>query len=164
MRFKPAILLSLLAVAFSTQTVFAHCEIPCGIYGDEQRIEAIGEHITTIEKSMKQVIALTQDEAVNYNQLVRWVMNKETHAEYLQEIVFQYFMTQRVKPVDESDKDAHEAYVNQLTLLHSMVVHAMKAKQTTDLQHVEMLRNLLSDFKAAYFGEDVSTHGQMHDH
>ena len=31
----------------------AHCEIPCGIYGDSVRIALIYEHITTVEKSMK---------------------------------------------------------------------------------------------------------------
>ena len=33
----------------------AHCEIPCGIYGDEARFGAIQENITTIEKSMTQL-------------------------------------------------------------------------------------------------------------
>ncbi|MDY6953871.1 MAG: superoxide dismutase [Ni], partial [Thermodesulfobacteriota bacterium] len=33
----------------------AHCEIPCGIYDDQMRIDMIAEHITTIEKSMKQI-------------------------------------------------------------------------------------------------------------
>jgi nickel superoxide dismutase len=28
----------------------AHCEIPCGIYDDEMRINMVLEHIATIEK------------------------------------------------------------------------------------------------------------------
>ena len=27
-----------------------YCEIPCGIYGDEERIRLLKEHVTTIEK------------------------------------------------------------------------------------------------------------------
>ena len=33
-------------------------------------------------------------------------MNKEEHANQLQHIVTQYFMTQRIKPVDQKDEAA----------------------------------------------------------
>lgn len=138
--------------------VFAHCEIPCGIYDDEMRIAMIAEHIDTIEKSMKQIVGLSQSEGKSPNQLVRWVMNKEEHAKALQEIVTQYFMTQRVKTVSGDDRAAHRKYRNKLELLHRMLVHAMKAKQTTDLRQVEKLRDLLKKFRAVYFGE----HGPRH--
>jgi len=29
---------------------YSHCQVPCGIYGDDTRFTLIGEHITTIEK------------------------------------------------------------------------------------------------------------------
>ena len=77
---------------------FGHCEIPCGIYDDEMRIKMMAEHITTLEKSMKEIMALSKAPAINYNQIVRWVMNKETHATEFQGIVTQYFMTQRIRP------------------------------------------------------------------
>jgi len=35
--------------------LWAHCEIPCGIYGDEARFAAIAEDLTTIEKAMTQI-------------------------------------------------------------------------------------------------------------
>jgi hypothetical protein len=38
-------------------------------------------------------------------------------------------------------------------LLHHIQVHAMKAKQTTDLSHIEHLRTLVKKFRAVYFGE-----------
>ena len=93
---------------------FPHCEIPCGIYDDEMRIAMIAEHITTIEKSINQIGQLSKEEPRNLNQIVRWVQNKENHANELQHIVTQYFMTQRLKPVD---KDEKEAYVNFAKLL-----------------------------------------------
>jgi nickel superoxide dismutase len=46
---------------------------------------------------MNQIIALNNETPINYNQLVRWIMNKETHADEIQRIVTQYFMTQRIK-------------------------------------------------------------------
>ena len=91
------ILLVLSVMAFSAAIAAAHCEIPCGIYDDDARFKMVAEHITTIEKSMKQILELQGEKPVHYNQLVRWVMNKETHANELQHIVTQYFMTQRIK-------------------------------------------------------------------
>ncbi len=122
----------------------AHCEIPCGIYDDELRIEMLREHITTIEKSMNQVILLEKDANRKANQLTRWVMNKEQHADELQEIVSQYFMTQRLKP------DAKD-YASKLQLLHEMLLAGMKSKQTTDLGQVKRLRELVDLFEKAYF-------------
>ncbi len=138
------LLLVLCTVFLASSYVAAHCEIPCGIYDDAMRVKMIDEHITTIEKSMNQVVKLQGEQPVNYNQLVRWVTNKETHANELQEIVTQYFMTQRIKP------DAKK-YSEKLAVLHAMLIHAMQCKQTTDLSHVTTLRSLLKEFGALYF-------------
>ncbi|MDJ0720034.1 MAG: superoxide dismutase [Ni] [Desulfobacterales bacterium] len=122
----------------------AHCEIPCGIYDDRARAALIAEHIGTIEKSTKQILELQKSDRVNYNQLVRWVMNKETHATEIQTIVTQYFMTQRIKPDDAQ-------YDRKIAVLHQMLIAAMKCKQTTDLKYVAELRELLQTFDTLYF-------------
>lgn len=124
----------------------AHCEIPCGIYDDEARIGMLLEHVATIEKSMNQITTIEKNKDHNANQLVRWVMNKEKHATELQEIVTQYFMTQRIK------FDA-KAYDKKLALLHQMLVYAMKCKQSTDLAHTAKLTGLIQEFKQLYFAE-----------
>jgi len=126
--------------------VGAHCEIPCGIYDDEARIDMLLEHVTTIEKSMKQIVAIEKGEQHDANQLVRWVMNKEQHANELQEIATQYFMTQRIK-FDAKDYD------KKLGLLHQMLVYAMKCKQSTDLAHTAKLTSVINDFKQLYFAK-----------
>jgi nickel superoxide dismutase len=123
---------------------FAHCEIPCGIYDDEMRINLINEHIVTVEKSMNQIIGLEKEEHHNSNQLVRWIMNKERHADEIQKIVTQYFMTQRIK-LDTKN------YEKKLRLLHQMLIYSMKCKQTTDLANVSKLKELVNNFKALYF-------------
>lgn len=129
----------------------SHCQVPCGIYDDQARITMIAEHISTMEKAMKQVMELSKQTPVNYNQIVRWVTNKEKHAEQLSDIVTYYFMTQRLKPVMKDDAKAYAAYSNKLELLHHLLFYAMKAKQTTDLGHIEKLRVVLKKFEAAYF-------------
>lgn len=139
----------LFAVVFGS-LAYSHCQVPCGIYGDDTRFVIIAEHITTIEKSMKQIEELTAKEPVNANQIVRWVNNKEKHADEISEIVTYYFMAQRVKLPPAGDTKAYNAYVKKLTLLHEMLVYAMKAKQTTDLANVEKLRVTLEKFHHAY--------------
>lgn len=141
---------------------FAHCEIPCGIYDDEMRVEKIAEDITTVEKSIDQIRELSKDPQANINQPVRWVQNKEVHADDIRHIVVQYFLAQRIKPVDPSDAAARARYVEQLTLLHEMILQAVKAKQTTDPAHVAELRNLLERFRSSYFGPEEKEHLSTH--
>jgi nickel superoxide dismutase len=147
-----AIVMALAGVMLATVPAFSHCEIPCGIYGDPMRIAMMKEDIATIEKSMKQIMELSKHTKPNYNQIVRWVENKEHHADKIREVVTQYFMTQRVKPVQQKESAGHGAYVQKLTLLHEMMFYAMKCKQTTDLAHVEQLKKLVDAFSEAYLG------------
>ncbi|WP_347838504.1 superoxide dismutase [Ni] [uncultured Draconibacterium sp.] len=132
----------------------AHCEIPCGIYGDSVRIALLYEHIETIEKSMNQINELSKAENPDYNQLVRWVMNKEEHAKKMQDIVSQYFLHQRVKPTLASNDEAYRKYTKQLELLHHILVFAMKSKQSTDVAITETLREKVHLFEHAYFGDN----------
>ena len=69
-------------------------------------------------------------------------------------------MTQRLKPVDMKNSQEYSNYLEKLNLCHMILVYAMKAKQTTDLSHVEKLRNLVESFRKAYFGQKK----EMHEH
>jgi nickel superoxide dismutase len=133
-------------VVLTALRTWAHCEIPCGIYDDTLRAKLILEHSQTIEKSMKQIIQLGAEQPVNYNQLVRWISNKEEHAHKIQSIITQYFMTQRIKPQVEK-------YAEKLTTLHQMLIATMKCKQSVDVSHVMKLRALLETFEVLYFGK-----------
>jgi nickel superoxide dismutase len=150
---KYSFTLALVAILFgvSSQNAKAHCEIPCGIYGDSVRVTLLYEHIQTIEKSMSQINELSEQEDVNYNQLVRWVMNKDEHATKMQEIISQYFLHQRIKVKDSSQTEEYATYIKQLTLMHQLSVLAMKAKQGTDLEYIEKMRVVLHDFEHVYF-------------
>jgi len=155
---KPVMLGILISVAIFTSMVYSHCQIPCGIYGDPARFDMLAEHITTIEKSMKQITDLSNRDKPNVNQTVRWVQNKEKHADELSHIVTYYFMAQRIKLVVKAEGKAYEEYVKKLTLLHQMLVYSMKAKQTTDLSNVEKLRTLLAEFRTVYFPAGTHKH------
>ena len=140
--------LSLITLSTLTSQVEAHCEIPCGIYSDDTVFTDLHTHLATIEKSMIQINELSKAPSENANQLIRWTVNKESHATKIQEIVSQYFLTQRIKVSEmESNKDA---YILKLTQLHQMTVLAMKCKQTTDLANAKKLHEVIDAFHKSY--------------
>lgn len=161
---KNLLIAGLLTLIFSAVNLrsYAHCEIPCGIFEDTVRVELIKEHITTIEKSMKMIIELSNEESPDYNQIVRWVINKEDHANKIQKIVSQYFLHQRIKPVEPENEELYEKYIERLTLLHDLSIYAMKAKQTTDLSYIKKLSRAIHDFEHAYFHTHDHDHGHKH--
>lgn len=137
--------LLLLAISmFLSIQAFTHCEVPCGIYDDQLRISLIKEHIGTIEKSIKNIESLGSSEIKDYNQIVRWINTKESHANEIQEIVSQYFLTQRIK------KDS-EQYTEKLEILHQILIYSMKCKQSLDLTNIEKLNSLIGEFENLYF-------------
>ncbi|SNZ10304.1 nickel superoxide dismutase [Persephonella hydrogeniphila] len=137
----------------------AHCEIPCGIYDDHLRIHLLEEHITTMEKSIKKIKELSEkNDPHSKNQLIRWIMNKEKHAKEFQYIVWQYFLTQRIKPINPEEKEKYRKYIKKVELLHKLSFFAMKVKQNVDTKYTDKLRKLLSEFEKLYFGKKESYH------
>ncbi len=141
---RTGILAAVLLAGFAVSAA-AHCEVPCGIYDDALRAKLMHEHTLTIEKAMQQITDLSRAGVINHNQIARWVANKEKHATEIQHIVTQYFMTQRIKPQTKK-------YTEKLTLLHQILIAAMKCKQTTDTAHVKNIRALQQKFEKLYFG------------
>lgn len=161
MRKTTQVLSVMLLLTIISSSLFAHCQVPCGIYGDKTRFDMLREHITTVEKSMNQIDELSGDAAKNMNQLVRWVNNKEKHADDFTEIVTYYFLAQRIKAKDKSDA-AFADYQNKITTLHQMMVYSMKCKQTTDLENVNKLKSLVDDFEGMYFSKEDLKHLKDH--
>ncbi len=143
----------LTVVAILASITYSHCQIPCGIYNDQMRFDMIAEHITTIEKSMKQINELSSQDKPNMNQIFRWIQNKDHHADELSDVITYYFMAQRVKLPQEDNLKEQNEYVKKLILLHKMIVYTMNSKQTTDLKNVEKLRSLSSEFQTVYSGK-----------
>lgn len=150
--FWMAVFFVLLAIG-GGQLLMAHCQVPCGIYDDEARFKLLAEHITTMEKAMKEISVLSVQAPVNFNQVVRWVMNKEKHAEEFSEILSYYFLAQRIKPVAPEDKKSYAKYQMQLEWVHHLLVYAMKAKQSIDLDHIKKLNELLNQLQKLYFAK-----------
>ena len=159
MKIRNIIAISIIIAAFGLNNLLAHCQVPCGIYNDAVRIIQIREHVITIEKAMKQIDQLTSDEssAQNMNQLVRWINTKEEHATFIQSIIADYFLAQRIKP-KKNNEDGRQKYVDQTLLLQQIIVAAMKSKQTVDKSEPGLVSTLLNQFVELYFNE----HGKEH--
>ncbi len=126
------------------QPANAHCQIPCGIYDDHARVRSMLEDAATVEKSAKLIANLAgQSDAQSQNQLVRWVMNKENHAQRIISTISDYFLTQRVKP---SQKD----YVERLKTHHRVIIAAMKAKQNADVKYATALKESIEPLSSYY--------------
>ena len=138
------------AAIFFPSPASSHCQIPCGIFDDSLPFVVLNEDITTIEKSISQLALLTGAAEKDYNQIVRWVTNKDDHADKFMAVVTEYFLAQRIKPVPPADT-AYALYVKKVTVLHQMLVTAMKCKQSTDPENTARLRQLTAEFKDLYF-------------
>jgi len=131
--------------------VSAHCQVPCGIYDDHARIHAMEEDVATIAKAVTQLQDnASKADAQSFNQRVRWTQTKEDHASRIITIVSEYFLTQKIKPADPSDKKAHRDYIARLTACHGVLRAAMKTKQTVDAGAVEALAQAVQALSALY--------------
>ena len=141
--------LSIAFVCAFTSLAMAHCQVPCGIYGDQLRFEQMLEDQHTIAKAQAQINEMTEGEitAQKVNQMARWVAAKEDHATKVQNTIAAYFMAQRIKADNKN-------YVKQLTAAHAVMVAAMKCKQSADPETAEMLENKIFDLYRAYEGKE----------
>ena len=143
----------LVIVLLTNNTIFSHCQIPCGIYDDALRIVQIKEDFKTIRKAMDIITQLSgKSDPLSKNQLNRWIMTKEQHASNIQKAASDYFLTQRVK-ADNSKK-----YIDLTTTLHKILVASMKCKQTVNPYHVNNGIELIDKFCKSYF----DNHGLEH--
>ncbi|WP_300462234.1 superoxide dismutase, Ni [Desulfobacula sp.] len=133
-----------LTIAFFLTTASAHCQIPCGIYNDAARVDQMLEDTATVLKSCKLIATLSgKTDAQSQNQLVRWVMNKEVHAQRVIATISDYFLTQRVK-TSQTD------YVERLKKHHAVIVAAMAAKQNADEKYALALQKTLEALAPYY--------------
>ena len=150
------IIYSIISISY----LFAHCQVPCGIYDDARRIIEIEEHILTMDKAMDNILNIAsknEQTAQEMNQLVRWVNTKEEHAQKIQSTLMEYFLAQRIKPKKSSD-DGYSQYVDLTIACQNIIYTAMKTKQTVDLLHLEELKMLIDDLVKLYFDDHGINH------
>jgi nickel superoxide dismutase len=142
----------------ATPAPVPHCQVPCGIYGDQMRFEGMLEDTKTIAKAIASIGEFTDGiagggglnpKAINQN--VRWVTTKEDHATNIQNVMGQYFFAQRIK-------GDHKDYQGQLATAHRIIVAAMKCKQDADPATADALKSAILEFYEAYEGKKPEFH------
>ena len=121
-----------------------HCQIPCGIYDDAARIQSMLEDTATVEMACKSITNLAgKTDTQSQNQMVRWVVNKEKHAQKIISTINEYFLTQRVKP---SQKD----YAERLAKHHAVIIAGMKTKQNAAVKYAIILNESIEALRSYY--------------
>ena len=142
-RYSVAALAALL-LSLSASVVQSHCQIPCGIYDDSARVVSMLEDVATIRKAVAQIADLAgKTDPQSQNQIVRWVMNKEQHAQRIIATISDYFLTQRVKAKQED-------YTERLRKHHAVIVAAMRAKQNANAEVVADLESAVEALAPYY--------------
>jgi len=128
--------------------VRGHCQVPCGIFDDPARVEALKEDASTVRKAMVQINELSaQGTPLSLNQATRWVMTKEDHAKSIITTVSEYMLAQRVKKelfADEAE------YMQALVAHHVLMQAAVKTKQVVDVAACDALEHAIADVGAMY--------------
>ncbi|WP_286342190.1 superoxide dismutase, Ni [Ferrimonas sp. YFM] len=143
---KRVLMLLTLCLGMLSPLAWSHCQVPCGIYDDHARVKQMLEDAATVAKASAMMAELAgKGDAQSQNQMVRWVMNKEQHAQKVISTISDYFLTQRVK---SSQKD----YQQRLVKHHEVIVAAMKAKQNADPKFADALSKAIEAL-APYYPE-----------
>ena len=141
---KTLLPLAIIISILSSNWLSAHCQVPCGVYGDSARFTQMLEDQTTIAKAITQINDLAgKKDGKSANQLARWVSTKEDHANKIQKIIAEYFLTQRIKSSSDN-------YADLLKSAHGVMVSAMKCKQGTDPKSADALKTAIENFQFVY--------------
>merc|ERR1711908_52033 len=94
-------------------------------------------------KAMVQINELSATiNALNFNQMTRWVNTKEEHASKIITLVSEYCLCQRVKPMSDPKTPfaSEEDYIGALQAHHAVMAAAVKCKQNADPAFAEKLK------------------------
>ncbi len=132
----------LISPFFPSEKIFAHCDVPCGIY-DPKAAQIAG---ATVLKMTQLILELDKpDKTINdRNKLIRCILTKEEHARKCKEEIL-ILWTDYFKPEHlEKFPDLHDTFWKAAKLCSS-------TKQEISLQHAQELVNAVDDIAEMFF-------------
>ncbi len=127
--------------------VYAHCDVPCGIYETDTMRHAAETCRKMVEKSIE---LGDLDDMEHQNQFVRIVMTKEEHAQKCKDQLYilwsDYFKPEHL-----------ETYPDLHTTFWQAAKQCSKVKQGLSLEECDKLLAMVSDI-AAIFAESKAAH------
>lgn len=138
------ITLSILFVTLGASQLWAHCQVPCGIFDDYIKLQTMIQDADTIHKAAAEMQKLAgKSDAQSTQQFIRWANNKESHAQSIIEAISDYYLTQRVKT-------SMDDYNDRLLKHHAVMIAAMKAKQSSGTEAADTLKASLAALEPFY--------------
>mmetsp|Transcript_27374 Transcript_27374/g.41434 ORF Transcript_27374/g.41434 Transcript_27374/m.41434 type:complete len:195 (+) Transcript_27374:73-657(+) len=133
------------------KVTFNHCQVPCGIFDDPATVDQLEEACVTIRKAIVQSKILhgtaNVGNTLSMNQMFRWIMTKEEHANKIINLVSEYMLCQRVK---RQNFKTEKEYLQALKIHHVVMQAAMKTKQSMDEESCNQLDKAVADLAKMY--------------
>lgn len=129
---------------FPLQTVYAHCDIPCGIY-DPHGAQIGALTVIRMMDIMNELESAHKDHDTEFrNSMMRAVLVKEEHAELVKKEI-------RVIWGDYFKKEHLEKYTELSGLVHEIMQLSSKSKQTVDRKFGEQLLDKVNRFAEIFW-------------
>lgn len=148
---KPYLWMFYLTLFFKA-AVFAHCQMPCGIYHDQMIYDKVDEFHETMFKGISALKHNSFSSLEDKNQFIRWVNLKEKMCDETALILTEYFLQQKVKP--GTDEDTQEM----VHVLHNLLFLLVQIKQNVDLDIVKQFGKEWEHFKYLFHPEMKCEH------
>lgn len=148
------ILLSTCSALCLSTNLFAHCQMPCGIYHDDMVYDQIDQYVETMYKGDSVLIDNKFDTLQSKNEFVRWVLTKENSSNEIAQLITTYFLQQKIKP-DENET------AKMLASAHKLLFLLVQIKQTADLKKVDAFAEEWEKFKLMFHVEGYECQIEM---
>lgn len=128
---------------FAVNSLFAHCQMPCGIYHDDMVFDQIDQYVETMVKAVTVLEDNKFSTLSERNEAIRWVMEKESESNNVAELITCFFLQQKIKP-GESDT------AKRVLSAHKLLFFLVKIKQTVDISVVSDFYEEWEKFKLMF--------------
>ncbi len=158
LRLSRFLTIAVLCASFGVSNLWAHCQVPCGIFDDYLKLQSLIQDADTVIKAANEMQKLAgKSDAQSMQQFIRWTNNKESHAEHVIHSISDYYLAQRVKTNMED-------YNERLLKHHAVMIAAMKAKQSANPETGAALKAALIELAPYYPHPKVDHDAKAHTH
>lgn len=119
---------------------------------DEARLVLMEEHVEAIAAAARELDSLNTARQAAQALIVQAAIDK--HVDAFGDIVTDYFLARRIKPLSSADKQQSQAkYLQEVSLLHQMIALANRCQQGGAREASQALLPLIEEFRAALIGD-----------
>lgn len=139
---------------FGRLDLSAHCQLPCGIYHDDMIYDLIDQYAETMYKGITVMNQSKLDSVHDFNELTRWVIEKEKESNETAQLITFYFLQQKIKPGEPETTKRLEA-------AHKLLFLLVAIKQNNEIRFVDQFAKQWEDFKLMFHPEGYECKVEM---